>query len=65
VSDREWGDEFTPDVLEQIIERAVAAGDMEAVEVALGLLAVRAPARCELIVETLKLGVAMARMCDP
>jgi DNA-binding SARP family transcriptional activator len=51
--------ELTPDVLERIVAAALSKGDMEAVEHAMRLLAVRDPHRADVVLETMKLGLAL------
>ena len=53
------GHEFTPDVCERIIHSALEAGDVKAVHAALILMAPQDPDRAQMLVDTLKLGIAL------
>jgi hypothetical protein len=53
-------DGFTPEVLERIVHKALTEHDMQGVEYAMRLLAVRDPRRAELLLETMKVGLAIA-----
>lgn len=52
-----------PDVLETLVHRCLAQRDMEGVVHALKFLAVCAPARAELVLAAIKVGIAMR--CEP
>lgn len=61
MSERTYDDGLTPDVLEQIIHRCIAARDFEGVKHALTVLAVRDPERADEIHTVLKAGIIMGR----
>lgn len=51
--------EFTSDQLVALLPIALERGDMKAVDCALRLLAVQDPHRAQLVVDTMKLGIAI------
>lgn len=60
VEDR-WGDGLTPDALEEIIHKAIAARDFKTVGAALAVLAVRSPERAVEIRTVLQAGIILGR----
>lgn len=57
-------DEFTPEVLENIIHAALKAGDIEGVGHALRIMAVRDPHRAQQLIDTMKLGIVLAELTN-
>lgn len=51
----------SPDVLEKIVHAALEQRDMEGVGHALRLMAVQDPHRAQLLLDTLKVGIAISR----
>lgn len=60
MDDREWAATITPEQLEWIIGDALTQRDMKAVDAALRLLAVKDPHRAAAVIETMRLGIALA-----
>lgn len=51
----------SPDVLEEIVHRALQTGDMQGVVHAIRLMAVQDPHRAQRILDTLELGISISR----
>jgi hypothetical protein len=56
--------EFDPDTCERIFRAALAAGDIEGVGAALTVMAPQDPHRAQLLLDTLRVGVALAERRD-
>jgi hypothetical protein len=56
---------LTPDQLEACVHRALKARDIQAVEGYLLLMALKDPHRAQDLIDTLKVGIRLAKELDP
>lgn len=55
---------WTPEEIEVVLRHALGKGDIDGVDACLRLLATRDPERAALLVETMRVGIAIARERD-